>query len=354
MDHAQLAPLYRAHIGELGRRYAEALAAAGADAVVIHSGSLKKRTLFDDQFWPLRPTPHFHHWLPLSQADCALVVQPGRTPLLLWLKATSFWEKPARPEAELFRDCFEIREIEKIENVKDHFPTGARLAWVGEDVERGAAWGFATDKMNPIELVGPLDRLRARKTPYEVACIVEANRRAALGHQAVLQAFRDGDRSELELHLLFLATTGQDDPETPYKNIVALGANGATLHHVSYVKERQPRACQSLLLDAGATVLGYCSDVTRTWVKGTGAAASAFAQLVAEVEAMQKRLCAQVRVGESYEALHDDAHRQVAEILRAVGISRLSAEEAKAAELSKAFFPHGLGHSLGLQCHDVG
>ncbi len=354
MDRALVDELYAEHLAENTRRWAEVMASAGVDAVVIHSGSPKKRTLFDDQFWPLRPTPHFHHWLPLSQADCALVVQPGRTPLLLWMKVTSFWERPPKLASDHFRAHFDVREIEKPEDVKAHLPAGVRLAYIGEDTERGASWGFAPERMNPGDLVGPLDRLRARKTRYEVACIEEANRIAAVGHEAVLRAFRGDDQSELELHLAFLAATGQDDPETPYKNIVALGANGATLHHVSYLKEREPRAAQSLLLDAGATYLGYCSDITRTWVKGSGAAASAFAHLVAEVEAMQQRLCGQIRVGESYEALHEDAHLQVGEILRTVGISRLGPEEAKEAQVSKAFFPHGLGHSLGLQCHDVG
>jgi len=109
-----------------------------------------------------------------------------------------------------------------------------------------------------------------------------------------------------------------------------------------------------LLVDAAATCRGYCGDVTRTWVKGTGAAASAFAQLVAGVEAMQQRLCAAVRVGMPYEALHDESHKQVGAILREVGLVKGSAEEAVSTGVTRAFYPHGLGHSLGLQTHDVG
>ena len=55
-----------------------------------------------------------------------------------------------------------------------------------------------------------------------VASLANMRRRAAIGHEAVLAAFRGGARSELELHLAYLAATHQDDPETPYKNIVAL------------------------------------------------------------------------------------------------------------------------------------
>jgi len=89
-------------------------------------------------------------------------------------------------------------------------------------------------------------------------------------------------------------------------------------------------------------------------VKGSGAAASAFAGLVDGVEAMQKRLCHDARIGLPYEQLHEEAHRQVAVILRDVGVLKGPPDEAVANGTTRAFFPHGLGHSLGLQTHDVG
>jgi Xaa-Pro dipeptidase len=156
------------------------------------------------------------------------------------------------------------------------------------------------------------------------------------------------------LHLLYLGATAQDDSETPYKNIVAVGSNAATLHHIAYGRRSEKREAASLLVDAGATCRGYGSDITRTWVKGHGAAASSFAHLVAGVDAMQQRLCALIRVGLPYEELHDESHRQVAQVLRDTGIVRGSVEEAVARGITRAFYPHGLGHSLGLQTHDVG
>ena len=354
LDLDRLRALYRQHVAEITSRYFPVLVAGGFDGVVLHSGSLRKRVEFDDQYWPLRPTPHFQHWLPLPRPDCALLVRPGHKPLLAWIKNTSYWEKPPALETDHFRTCFEIVEIEKPEEVKAHLPAGVKIAFVGEDRARGTSWGLPDEALNPPALVGALDLLRSRKTPYEVACIDEANRRAARGHDAVRRRFFDGDDAELGLHLAFLGATAQDDPETPYKNIVALGKNGATLHHIAYVKEALHSPTQSLLLDAGATYQGYCSDITRTWVKGQGPTADAFAQLIAETEAMQQRLCGQVALGLNYEELHDDAHRQVAGLLRTVGLCDLSSDEIVAAKISRAFFPHGLGHSLGLQCHDVG
>ena len=73
-----LSALHREHIQTLLSRTSEALAKTGFPALVIHSGTALKRTDADDQYWPLRPTPHFQHWLPLAEPGCALVIEPGK------------------------------------------------------------------------------------------------------------------------------------------------------------------------------------------------------------------------------------------------------------------------------------
>jgi Xaa-Pro dipeptidase len=353
VDNVELERAYLEHVKGLVERYAPILRAAEVDAVVIHSGSALKRTEFDDQYWPLRPTPHFQHWLPLAQPDCALVVEPGRKPKLAWLSSTSFWERPAEPQTRTFESALDVHVVGEVADIKAYVPTG-RVAFVGEARAHARSWGIAEERINPETVVGPLDRLRSIKSTYEVLCLAEANRKAASGHAAALAAFRSGGASELEIHLRFLAATGQDDPETPYKNIVAEGPHAATLHHVSYAKRPSDHAAQSLLVDAGATYLGYCSDITRTWVKGSGAVAAAFGQLVDGVEKMQQRLCSAIRLGLRYEELHEDSHRQVATLLNEAGIAKGSVEEIVTSGITRSFYPHGLGHSLGLQCHDVG
>jgi Xaa-Pro dipeptidase len=358
VDTSHLTKLYREHVADLQTRYARALESAGYDAVVIHAGAPKKRTEFDDAYWPLRVTPHFQHWLPLAEQDCALVVSKDRTPRLVRPRVTSFWEKPPHTETDHWPASFDTVIAADADHAKEHLPHGARVAFVGEDAARGEAWGFAREQHNPTALLAALDALRTTKTAYEVLCLEEANRRAARGHEAVLAAFRAGETSELELHLRYLSATAQDDPETPYKNIVAIGENAATLHHIAYRKQKRaagsPNDPLSLLLDAGATYQGYCSDITRTWVKGTGATASAFGALVQGAERMQQRLCRQIAIGAPYESLHDDSHRQVAGILREVGVAKMSESALVERGITRAFFPHGLGHSLGLQTHDVG
>ncbi|MFL5436179.1 MAG: Xaa-Pro dipeptidase [Myxococcales bacterium] len=351
MDKQSLTDLHRAHIASLSKRTAEVLRKNGFDALVLHSGMPVKRTLVDDQYWALRPTPHFQHWAPLAEPGCAVVFEPGKKPKLVRLVSTSFWEGPAPLESDHFLDSFEVIEVRDPRQMKDHVPS-ARAAFVGDEVEAALALGLDRARTNPPPLVAALDQLRVHKTSYEVACLAEANRRAAAGHEELRRLFAGGDRAELDLHLAYLGATRQDDAETPYKNIVALDAHAATLHHISYEKHARPS--QSMLVDAGASFAGYGSDVTRTWVKGSGEAASRFAELVSLVDAMQQRLCAGAEIGMKYEALHDESHRQVGGILHHLGIVKTSAEEADAKGITRAFYPHGLGHALGLQTHDVG
>jgi Xaa-Pro dipeptidase len=354
VDTEALSSLYQDHIRAVEKRYATALSDAGFDAVIVHSGTPKKRTELDDQYFPLRPTPEFHLWAPLTEPDCFVVFETGKKTLLVWPECKSFWERPAPPDATHFMTMLDVRRVDEPDLAA--IGRSKRIAWIGEDAARAAKLGIAADSVNPPKLVAALDRGRILKTPYEIACLAEANRIAALGHEAVRKAFEGGARSELELHLVFLGATRQDDQETPYKNIVALGRNGAVLHHVSY--GRDATRAESLLLDAGACYLGYCSDITRTWarpVNGSGGSAGGtFSALVLAMEAMQQRLVAKVAIDMPYEELHDESHRQMSAILKDAGVVTGSVEEIDKKGVSRAFYPHGLGHSLGLVTHDVG
>lgn len=351
VDLTPLRSLYDAHVAHLTRRYADALKKHALDAVVLHTGSPQKRSAFDDQYWPLVVVPHTKHWLPLAVADSAVVIEPGKKPRLLLNTARDFWEGAAAPESDHFWSAFDVVEVRGADAIKPLLPSGRR-AFIGEDKARARAWGFSDADTAPAALMKDLDALRIAKTDYELLCLREANRRACLGHETVLRAFADGDHSELDLHLLYLKATGQDDPETPYKNIVALGEHAATLHHVSY--GRSAVSAQSLLLDAGATFCGYDSDITRTAVKGKGTAADAFRGIVAGVEKLQLELCKRAKPGVPYEQLHNQSHELLADVMRDVGISKASAQLLVESGATRKLLPHGLGHSLGIQTHDVG
>jgi Xaa-Pro dipeptidase len=349
MSSSGLTGAYQEHVGALERAYAHAMADHRFDGVVITAGRAAIKNRFDDQWWPLAVTPTFAHWLPLREPDAALVIVPGKRPTLLRVKHDDYWDSPPRADGDHFWSSFDVVEVASAAEIAAHLPKG-HLALVASDAptfEPPAA-------VNPPPLVAALERLRTHKSAYELTCLAAATARAVRGHRAAADAFAAGGGSELALHLAYLGATDQDDGDTPYKNIVARGRHAAVLHHVVY--DRQPPAAtdDSLLVDAGALHLGYASDITRTHVRGTGADADAFRALVAAVDTLQQRICAEIRPGLPYEALHDRSHELLAAALVELGVGTASADELVARGVTRALFPHGLGHSLGLQVHDVG
>jgi Xaa-Pro dipeptidase len=332
---SELRALYREHVATLAKGFARALAAEGWDSLVIESGKLVSKSRYDDQYWSMSPVPMFSYWVPVKWPECAIHLAAGRAPRLIVYRENSYWERPSEPDWSLIGEALEIVEVGSEEEMKQAIGAG----------QRTAVW--AQDGAPPEGLADRLEELRVFKTAYEVECQAEASRIGARGHRAAADAFAAGERSELALHLCYLEATNQDDVDTPYKNIVALGDAAAILHHVTY---RKAPEAKSFLLDAGASYYGYHSDITRTHVSGRGL----FSELLQRMELMQQRIVSKVAVGLPFESLHDESHRELAEVLVELGIVTSSAEAAVETGVTRKLYPHGLGHSLGIQVHDVG
>jgi Xaa-Pro dipeptidase len=72
------------------------------------------------------------------------------------------------------------------------------------------------------------------------------------------------------------------------------------------------------------------------------------------LDAAQQRLCAEIVPGRDYRDVHLSAHRLVGDVLHAIGLTKLPGQAALEEGVTGVFFPHGIGHLLGLQVHDVG
>ena len=338
---------YSAHLEALQAGTVAALAAHGYDALVLCGGAAASRNRFDDQTWPLCPTPTFTHWVPLVEPDAFLVVRPGKRPLLIRTVVDDYWEASPPLESDHFLEAIDVVEI-RPGLAGDVLPTSGNVAVITRDAATSPPGA-----VNPPGLIAALDDLRTRKSAYEIECMAEASRRAVRGHRRTAELFANATPSELELHLAYLGATEQDDPATPYKNIVALGAHAAILHYVTY-RADPIRGDTSLLVDAGARCCGYNSDITRTYVRGSGPAARRVGELILHVDTVQQEIIRKIKPGLPYEDLHDESHYLLAIALRELGIGRASAEELVERGVTRALFPHGLGHSLGVTTHDVG
>ncbi len=341
-----LEKLFHDHVATLASRAAAVLSATGFDGLVISSG--KPFTYFaDDQDAPFRRVAHFAHWTPLAGPSHLLVFTPGSKPKLVRHAPEDYWYEQAPLGSPFWASEFDITECGSAAKVWAQCPKGAKWAYIGDEPDAAKAAGIPESGLNPKTVVARLDWDRSLKTAYEVKCLEEATHRAALGHRAALTAFGNG-ASELEIHHAYVQECGCVDSELPYGSIVALDEKGAILH---YEGKRTQHGGKVLLIDAGAPCRGYGSDITRTWC--TPQAHPVFRQLVSDLDGLQRALCDGVKVGRPYLDLHIASHEGIADILHRNGVLKRGGASAVQDGLTRPFFPHGLGHFLGIQVHDV-
>jgi Xaa-Pro dipeptidase len=336
---------YPSHLRYVKSALEQALEVTGREPAVVISAGLVHRIFQDDQTYPFKANPWFLWLAPLADAVGSLIVlQSNLRPRLLFVAPDDYWHAPPIAPEGTWTRAFDIDPYPDAKSARDALiALPAHTVWLGED-----AAPVATFHCNPADLIAHLEQARARKTAYELACLREASHRGARGHIAARKAFLAG-ASEFDIHLTFLQATQQEDAALPYGNIVALNENAATLHY-QLRSTRAPTTARSLLIDAGAAHNGYASDITRSWAQ-----AGDFADLIDGMHALQQNLCAAIKPGIDWRDLHLEAHRQVAVLLLQAGLLRdISAETAVAQGITQTFLPHGLGHLLGLQVHDVG
>ena len=273
--------------------------------------------------------------------------------MLFFYQPEDYWHLPPADPEDWWAEHFDIEVVEDPlqwqKRLKKDLPDAdLKLGDVAAIGDSPALREFFDSKwINPEGLVTRIHLTRTRKTPYEVACTEASARLAARAHVEAERAFQEGC-SEYEIHMRYLAACQHTDAQLPYHNIVALNSNSAVLHY-QHRQLAAPDRSLSFLIDAGCTFHAYASDVTRTYASEPGE----FAELISAMDEMQRSLSGQVRAGLDYRDLHMLAHRKIAELLVSFKLIKLSAEDAVVSGLSGVFYPHGLGHFLGLQTHDV-
>jgi Xaa-Pro dipeptidase len=272
------------------------------------------------------------------------MLQPGRRPQLIRYAPEDFWYEQLPLGTPFWAAGFEITEAPTLNAVWEAAGKPARSAYIGNETERAQAAGLA---LNPVDLTTRLDWGRSYKTPYEIQALEEATELGAKGHRAGRQAFLAG-ASELEIHYAFVQAVGCLDHQLAFGSITALEPKGATLH---YENKRSFRNGKSLLLDCGARVRDYASDITRTTV--APACDSRFAGLLKGLETLQQEACAALQPGSPFGDIHHLVQLKLGALLQSAGILKASPEESIALGFTRPFMPHGLGHHLGIMVHDV-
>ena len=344
-----LASLYPAHFAEQLRRTQVALASADFEQLVIYSGA-QHLMFLDDHFYPFKVNPYFKAWLPLLELpESFLIIGAGQRPRLVYYQPTDYWYKPPAPPSGYWLAHFDVHVVGNVEATRDLLPERReRTAFIGEWRTEFGGWGLL--QVNPATLLSALNFPRAIKTAYELECMRGASALGAAAHLAAERAYRAG-ASEYEIHMEYCRACELREEELPYNSIVACNRNAAVLHY-QFLERRPPVEAErhSLLIDAGAACNGYAADITRTYAYRD----REFAELIAQLDRAQQELCQAVGPGVDYKEVHLLAHRKLAGLLHDANFITVGPEEAVASGLSGVFFPHGVGHLLGLQVHDAG
>jgi len=250
---------------------------------------------------------------------------------------------------------YDIDECKTTKEINPHLTSTSEtpqstIYAIPEQISDGVT--FLSFKEKELKQLKPaIENCRVTKSDYEIALIRKANDISTAAHIAVMKAASKA-QNECELEAVFLKSCVERNAKNQaYHSIVAAGENGATLHYV--YNSAAIKSQNLLLLDAGCEVDCYASDITRTFpVKGSFDEESlAIYKIVLD---MQKQCIDALKAGVLWDSIHELAHKIAIKGLLDLGILKGDAEEIFKARISVAFFPHGLGHYLGMDTHDTG
>jgi Xaa-Pro aminopeptidase len=239
-----------------------------------------------------------------------------------------------------------------LEGDREGVPEGTRPldeleAWFGDRPVRRL--GAADDA--DVELRDALIHVRRPKDDVELERMRAAAEATRAGFEELAALIAPG-RSERELQVALEAAFLRNGGDyLAFETILAAGDHAAVLHFSPTAREL--REGDLLLVDAGAECRGYASDVTRTYAAG-GTFTAEQALVHDTVRRAGETAIAACRPGREWHDVHRTAALVVAEGLVELGVLRGSPETLVDSGAATLFFPHGVGHLVGLGVRDTG
>jgi Xaa-Pro aminopeptidase len=356
---------------EFARRRRQLMRMAGEDAILILPAA-PVRVRSHDTHYPYRQDSDFWYLSGFGEPEAVLVLVPGRKhgESLLFCRERDpereAWDGPrSGPEAAV--DGFAMDDAYPFSDLDDILPgllEGRTRVYYhfGRDVEfdlkligwvnrvRSQVRQGAEPPHEFLELGHLLHELRLFKSRDELRAMRRAAEISSEAHLAAMRAARPGMREyEVEASLQFVFRRHNAVPA--YQPIVGAGANACVLHHVA--NDGPIGDGDLLLIDAGAEVHGYASDITRTFPV-SGRFSDAQRALYEVVLDAQRAAMAEARPGRSWIAGHEAAVKAIIEGLLRLGLLKGTLASNLKSGAYKRFYMHKTGHWLGLDVHDLG
>ena len=350
------------------RRY---LAALGMDVAVLPASPARVRS--NDSEYRYRPDSDLYYLTGFPEPEAVAVFAPNHPEHQFVL-----FVRPRDPEREVWDGrragvdgavaqygadiAFDINELdERLPAYLDgcgtlHYQMGRDEAFDRRVL--GHLNSYRTSRRNkpagPTSIVEPgeiLHEMRLVKSEDELELMRRAASISCAAHSEAMAACRPG-MFEYEIEALVEYAFRRNGAVGPaYSSIVGSGPNATILHYVE--NNRRIEDGDLVLIDAGAEVDYFASDVTRTWpANGTFTREQrAIYELV--LEAQVEAVAATVP-GARMQDVHDGVVRTLTAGLVRLGLLEGPVDEAIANATYRKFYMHKTGHYLGLDVHDVG
>ena len=326
-----------------------------------------------DVYYPFRADSDFHYLTGFPEPEAVLVLVPDRAQgeCILFCRekdrATELWHgrrHGLEGACEFYGadDAFPIADLDDIlpgliENKDRIYYTMGRyqdfdqrvVGWLNQVSSKGRAGVHAPDQFN--SLAHYVHEMRLYKSREEIKTMRRAAQIAGVAHRRAMQACKPGMfEYQIEAELLH-SFVAQGARAPAYPCIVGGGANSCILHYTD--NSDTLRDGDMLLIDAGAELEGYASDVSRTFpVNGRFTPEQrAIYEIVLEA---QLAAIAAVRPGNSWNEPHEAAVEVIAKGLVDVGILKGRWRTMIKDEAYRPYYMHRTSHWLGMDVHDVG
>lgn len=284
--------------------------------------------------YPFRANSHFLYFAGLPIPNAAIYLEGGN--LILF-------KDDDPPESALWQGEMPKRgDIAAKMGADEHYP----LSELSRFVEDAATLPIQCDR--DLALAKAVITLRLCHDDFAINQIKQAAQVSILAHKAGISAATHC-RSEAQVRAVIEGEIIAHNMTCAYASIVT--TRGEILHNEDYSNELSPD--DLILADVGAeTPLGWASDITRTYpVKGRFSATQR--SLYDVVLAAHDACIDKVHPGVEYSDIHLLGATVLAEGLIDLGILRGKAEDLVDLDAHALFFPHGIGHLLGLDVHDM-
>jgi Xaa-Pro aminopeptidase len=369
-------PVFQRHFAlniapeEFARRRRQLMKMAGEDAVVLIA-TAPERMRNADAAWPYRQDSDFHYLSGFPEPDAVLALLPGRQHGEMVLFCRERDPERERWHGELIGteravsgygmdDAFPIDDIDDIlpgmiegrARVYCHFGREPQfdaqlLGWMRR-LRQLRGGGVVPKEF--VALGHLLHDLRLYKSRAELKVMRASAAVAAEAHVAAMAMARAG-RHEYEVEAELLRVMRSRGAVAAFPPIVAGGVNACTMHYQA--NRASLKQGDLLLIDAGAEVECYASDISRSFPIG-GRFSREQRALYEIVLTAQLAAIDEVQPGRSYSTAHDVAVHVITEGLCALGLLKVDPAEAIDQGSYKRFFPAKTSHWLGLDVHDVG